>query len=198
MPFKDRQKKLEYDRQYYRDHWQQAQQYRKVHKKHKANYNKEWHKKHPKYHLEWYKKNRKKCIAVVRKSQKKHWIEIRERHRIDSVKRRATLKGRIDNRMASSISRCLRGNKEGRKWESLVGYTVEDLKQHLEKGFNNGMNWQKFMQGKIHIDHIIPKVDFKYKYPEDEEFKKCWGLNNLRPLYARENIRRRFLEAFVE
>ena len=36
-----------------------------------------------------------------------------------------------------------------------------------------------------------PKSLFNYKNPEDEEFKKCWALNNLRPLKAKENLRRK-------
>jgi len=32
---------------------------------------------------------------------------------------------------------------------------------------------------------------FHYENPEDEEFKKCWALNNLRPLKAKENLRRK-------
>lgn len=38
------------------------------------------------------------------------------------------------------------------------------------------------------LDHIIPHSEFKYTSTEDEEFKKCWALNNLRPYSAKKNL----------
>lgn len=38
------------------------------------------------------------------------------------------------------------------------------------------------------IDHIDPHSGFKYTSMEDEEFKICWRLNNLRPLRADLNV----------
>ena len=38
------------------------------------------------------------------------------------------------------------------------------------------------------IDHIIPVSHFKYNCESDEEFKKCWSLDNLRPYSAKQNI----------
>lgn len=37
------------------------------------------------------------------------------------------------------------------------------------------------------IDHIIPQADLLYTSMEDENFQKCWALNNLRPLSAKIN-----------
>jgi len=39
-----------------------------------------------------------------------------------------------------------------------------------------------------HIDHIIPKVVFNFKKPEDEDFKRCWAMSNLRPLWSHDNL----------
>lgn len=38
------------------------------------------------------------------------------------------------------------------------------------------------------IDHIIPLSEFKYTSFEDESFKKCWALENLRPYSAKQNF----------
>ena len=84
--------------------------------------------------------------------------------------------------------RALRKNKAGRKWESLIGYTVADLKKHIEKQFKKGMTWERFMNGEIHIDHKIPKVAFNYKSPSDPDFHKCWALKNLQPMWAVDNL----------
>jgi len=34
---------------------------------------------------------------------------------------------------------------------------------------------------------IIPQSTFKYSSMEDQEFKNCWALSNLRPLSAKQN-----------
>jgi len=38
------------------------------------------------------------------------------------------------------------------------------------------------------LDHIIPSSDLPYLSMEDDNFKKCWALENLRPLSAKQNI----------
>ncbi len=38
------------------------------------------------------------------------------------------------------------------------------------------------------IDHIVPQSEFNYTLMEDEEFNRCWALDNLRPLSAKRNI----------
>ena len=39
-----------------------------------------------------------------------------------------------------------------------------------------------------HIDHIIPQSLLPYSSMEDDNFKKCWALSNLRPLSAKQNL----------
>jgi hypothetical protein len=80
-----------------------------------------------------------------------------------------------------------RGSKAGRHWEGLVGYTVDDVKTHLERRFSPGMTWEN--QGSCwHIDHKIPVAAFNFETPDDIDFKRCWSLKNLRPLWATENM----------
>ena len=82
----------------------------------------------------------------------------------------------------------IRSIKNGRKWQHLVGYSIEDLKVHLEKGFYDGMSWDAFLKGDIHIDHKIPLAVFNFKTPDDIDFQKAWALSNLQPMWAKENI----------
>jgi len=80
-------------------------------------------------------------------------------------------------------------------------YTIQELKDHLEKQFEPWMTWNNHGQYDIktwknddrstwkwNIDHIIPQSDLLYSSMEDDNFKKCWALNNLRPLSAKQNI----------
>jgi len=105
-------------------------------------------------------------------------------------KRLSTLNGRLGHNMLCAISAAIKSNKAGRRWEDLVGYTVEDLKNHLEFLFTPGMSWNNYGKGGWSIDHIRPRSSFHYNYPKDPEFKKCWSLNNLQPLWAIENSRK--------
>lgn len=69
-----------------------------------------------------------------------------------------------------------------------LAYSVDDLMRHLEMQFIDGMNWDNY--GDWHIDHIRPASWFKYQTTSDQEFKDCWALSNLQPLWAKDNIRK--------
>jgi hypothetical protein len=92
-------------------------------------------------------------------------------------------------RLHSNVSRAIRAalklNKAGRRWESLVGYSRADLVAHLERQFVDGMSWENY--GKWEIDHIRPRVSFAFMAAEDPQFRECWALANLQPLWMRDN-----------
>jgi len=92
----------------------------------------------------------------------------------------------IRHSISAGISSSLRDGKQGRRWESLVGYTIKDLMTHLESQFTKGMTWENY--GEWHIDHIRPLSDFAFISADDPEFKECWSLWNLQPLWAHENL----------
>lgn len=112
----------------------------------------------------------------------------KKRQRLYNKKKRSTVIGKLNESMAVGIRTSLCGNKKGRHWESLVGYTAKQLKLHLGKKFKKGMTWDNY--GEWHIDHIIPISVFNFEKPEDDDFKKCWGLKNLQPLWKIENIKK--------
>lgn len=97
---------------------------------------------------------------------------------------------RLDLGMAVAIWDSLNGKKNGRSWEELVGYTLNDLMKHLEGKFLPGMTWENRAKKGWHIDHIKPKSSFNYTLSEDPEFKECWALENLQPLWWIDNIRK--------
>jgi len=101
-----------------------------------------------------------------------------------------TPRGALDIRMGALIRTTLRSVKNGRKWQSLVGYSIDKLKQHIESKFAKGMTWELFLKGEIHIDHIVPISFFQYDRPEDQEFKYCWSLDNLQPLWKNDNLKK--------
>lgn len=90
--------------------------------------------------------------------------------------------------MRRSIYDSLKGNKHGHHWEDLVGYTFQKLKKHLEKQFKTGMTWQNY--GQWHVDHKIPISVFNFKKATDIDFRRCWALKNLQPMWAIENLKK--------
>jgi hypothetical protein len=103
------------------------------------------------------------------------------------INARSTPEGMLDHRMSQSVREALRGAKRRCKWEDLVGYSVDELKAHLESKFTEGMSWEKFFGGRIHIDHIMPRMNFNYSCANDPQFKQCWALSNLRPSWPKQN-----------
>lgn len=73
---------------------------------------------------------------------------------------------------------------------NMLGFSLEELEQHLKSTMKDGMTWDQFLNGEIHIDHIKPHSLFKYSSVEDEDFKKCWSLNNLQLLYKIDNLKK--------
>jgi hypothetical protein len=77
-------------------------------------------------------------------------------------------------------------NNQNTKYLDILGYKKEQLKSHLEKQFTKDMTWKAFRNGDIHIDHIKPQSLFNLK--DINDIKECWSLNNLQPLWAKDNI----------
>lgn len=84
------------------------------------------------------------------------------------------------------IRSTLKRGGESVRVRELLGYTINQLKVHLERQFKKGMTWNKFMKGELHIDHIIPKSSFDLTDPN--QWRACWDLPNLRPLWASDNL----------
>ena len=95
---------------------------------------------------------------------------------------------RISRNMHGNVRKFLKDGKLGRKWQNLVGYSLDDLCKHLEEDFREGMTWKNY--GEWHIDHVIPLSKFRFESFEDADFKKAWALNNLQPLWADENMKK--------
>ena len=92
---------------------------------------------------------------------------------------------RLNERIRKRIYFSILGRKNGRHWEHLVGYALAQLRAHLQKRFKPGMNWENY--GKWHVDHIIPISAHNFSKPEHPDFKRCWALSNLQPLWGPEN-----------
>jgi hypothetical protein len=92
----------------------------------------------------------------------------------------------LKTRICVLVRKHLRKSKgRSKKIEVVLGYTVDDLKLHLEKQFLPGMSWQNFSEWQI--DHITPARFFNFSSIDDAEFREFWALSNLRPLWSSDN-----------
>jgi len=172
-------KKLEYSRLWRENNIEKKKayqtQYNQTHKKEQA----EWQRNNPEktkaYKDNWCKNNPDK----VKEKAKRYYYQ----HKTD-------LRVNLNGKVRRSIWESLMGNKNGWHWETLVGYTLTKLKEHLEKTMPNGYTWNDYIKGRLHIDHIIPIRTFTFQTSEDEDFKNCWDLCNLRLLTKEENFKK--------
>lgn len=112
----------------------------------------------------------------------------RERYAADPIR---NLRLRMSGAVRGSLTRGVKSSR----WLVLVGYTVEELRQHLERQFLPKMGWHNMP--KWHIDHIVPLASFKFESAADPEFKAAWSLTNLRPCWGSENLRKHAKREFL-
>ena len=70
----------------------------------------------------------------------------------------------------------------------MVGYTLDGLIKHLKNTVPIDNTWSDYLNGDLHIDHIIPIKVFNFTTSKHADFKRCWALKNLRLLSAKKNI----------
>ena len=129
--------------------------------------------------------------------EQRHLYRIKYRIRAAQYikKYRIKLQNKLRNNLGMRIHDAIKKNKKYHKTLELVGCSLEQLKQHLESRFKEGMNWTNYGNGwngkgmqQWHIDHIKPCASFDLS--KDEEQKKCFNYTNLQPLWATENLKK--------
>jgi hypothetical protein len=187
-------------------------QYRLTHPDQSIQYyanNKDKIRKYQQEHTEEYKERQRK-----RRVAKKE--ELREKKRAydagRKAERNAKLKDRRKNdpsfRIRSIVSRSIHialkrngSSKNGKSCNNYLPQTIAKIRTHLESLFEPWMTWNN--QGKYdpktwkdddqsswtwQLDHIVPRADLPYVSMEDDNFKKCWNISNLRPYPSKWNV----------
>ncbi len=152
---------------------------------------------------EYYEKNKDKISEHNKNYYDKNKERYRQQHR-DYMKSRRTTKEqkeyereyertryetdvqyRLKKNCRSRMYNALRGiSKKSAKTEELIGCTFQQLKEHIESQFTEGMSWERM--GDIHVDHIRPCASFDLTDPEQQ--KECFNYKNLQPLWAKDNL----------
>jgi len=143
------------------------------------------------YTKNWYSKNKEHRKQYLKKYREKNIDKIREVKRTYERTRKANdpLYKLISN-FRTAIYQVLKENnvdKNGHYFE-ILKYSPDELISHLENKFKDGMTWDNY--GEWHVDHILPITSFNIQEIGDNEFMKCWSLNNLQPMWGKENIKK--------
>ena len=142
-----------------------------------------------KNHKEWSEKNREYLREYHAKWREVNRESLNEYKRhYEKTKKDSDPAYKLACYTRTAIYTCLK-EKNVDKYKNtfdLLPYSLEELIQHLEFKFQEGMTWDNY--GQWHVDHIKPMVSFNIKEPTDKEFQDCWSLNNLQPLWERDNL----------
>jgi transketolase len=137
---------------------------------------------------EYYQANKEKINERSKQYRQDNKAKINEYHRNRRKNNPAiALRHNVSVQVSMTLSRSA-GNKNGESVMKYLPYTIEQLKEHIEKQLQPWMTWENY--GEWHIDHIYPHSKLPYDSMEHPNFLKAWALENLQPLEAKENIRK--------
>lgn len=154
---------------------------------------------------QYYQENKDEKLAYA-----KQWHQ--QNKAFLNIKRNSRRKNDPVFRLRQDVSRLVNialnkqnSSKDGKSISKYLPYTIEELWFHIEKQFLSlGNEWMYCDNQGVYdpetwddndtatwtwqLDHIIPQSDLPYSSMEEDNFKKCWALENLRPYSAKQNI----------
>lgn len=190
----------------------QGKEYREANADKEKTRSQKYHEDHKEERKQYYQDNREDILENKREYYENNKEAIKEYNKELARERRPQIsalqkKRRVENpevRLRHNVSVVIRqALKKDKKFSILkfLPYSFEELKAHLEKQFEPWMTWNNYGVYDIgvwddndqatwtwQLDHIIPQSDLPYTSMEDNNFKKCWALENLRPYSAKLNI----------
>jgi len=154
--------------------------WRDSNKEYMSNKSKTWYEQNKEHRKEYLKEYRENNVDKIRQIKRDY-----ERNR----KARDPLYKLISNFRTAIYTVLKESNvdKYGHYFD-ILQYTPEQLINHLELQFKDTMCWDNY--GEWHVDHKLPITHFNISEMGDEEFMRCWSLDNLQPMWGIENIRK--------
>ena len=126
--------------------------------------------------------------TIIKKDENSYQKHLQQKAEYKRKRRKTDPAFKLRDLISASVYDGLHKNhckKNNSTWLALP-YTPEELRCHLESQFTKDMNWDN--HGTYwHIDHIIPQAALPYSSMEHPNFLKCWSLDNLQPLPAKDN-----------
>jgi len=158
-----------------------------------------------KFICKFHQKIKDKIRLKLRYEKLKNTLKFKKsRNQYIKNKYKTDINFRLKSNISKLLNKYLKRNckkKAGNTCQNLLGYSIAQLKNHLENLFESWMNWSNWgkYNAKIwddndpstwtwQIDHIVPQSDLPSLIIGDDNFKKCWALENLRPYSAKLNF----------
>jgi hypothetical protein len=142
------------------------------------------------YNRRAYLKNREEQIEKAGAYQRAHAAASRPRINERERRRMATdVNAKLASYTRRRILLALHGKVKEHHTTHLLGCSIAELKSHLEKQFQLGMNWSNYGIGGWHIDHKRPCSSFDLTNTIQQ--RACFHYTNLQPLWAKDNISKR-------
>jgi hypothetical protein len=155
------------------------------------------------YRKQWRSENQE-YISQYEIKNKKTILDNRNKRYATKIKNDPVYK--LRTRVSSKIHKALHRSGSSKRGQSIMDflpYTMMELKNHIEQQFEPWMNWDNHgnhdkknyneidsSTWKWNIDHITPQSSLPYASMADDNFQKCWALENLRPLKSIDNIKK--------
>lgn len=111
-----------------------------------------------------------------------------DRFKVYDQRRYSQTKFRLTRSLNAAVRRHIKqfdANYSGRNRRHSVGWSTNDLVEHMISLFEEGMSWENW--GEWQIDHVIPIAAVPVESDDDPVFKELWSLSNLAPLWAPDN-----------
>ena len=168
------------------------------HYEHKRATEKAWRENNPERKLAavnaWREKNRDRARAVLDTWRKNNPDKVQAAAKRAQAKAAASPAKKLQSLIKWRLNAVLKGKASRTAALKTFGYTMEELVRHIEEQFKDGMAWEAYGLKGWHVDHIKPVASFAFIRDDGtidhEEIKKCYALENLRPLWAAENFRK--------
>lgn len=130
-----------------------------------------------------YLKHKEKYNAINRKYHKDNHVALMQKRK-ERIEANPLLqfKERIRQLTKNAFYR-LKHNKSKRT-NTILGADWETVKLHFISQFKDGMTWEAFIAGEIHVDHIQPLASAK----TEEELVSLCHYTNLQPLWCLDNL----------
>jgi len=138
---------------------------------------------------ERYYKSKDKISLYRKKFREQNKEVLKEREKLYRQNRmKNDIQYRLRKLIRDRIKNVVGHNYRSVETLSLLGCSVEELRQYLEQKFKKGMTWKNYGIKGWHIDHIIPCNSFDLT--KIEEQRKCFHYSNLQPLWWYENLQK--------
>ncbi len=189
-----------------------AQENKEKIKKYQKQWKKEHKEYHKEQMAKWYKENKKNVLKRQKKYYEEYAEEIKEKvkeyqennkEKIYKQKKKyekennnkirkyrknkyhTDINFKFSCNLRARLLLALKGKSKSASTLKLLGCSIKNLKEYLEKQFKSGMTWDNYGKDGWEIDHIKPCAKFDLTKPEEQ--RKCFNYKNLQPLWWREN-----------